>query len=712
MATLQKIRSKGPLLLIVIGLALFAFIAGDAWKMFKPNQGVAMVGSINGKKISALEFQEAVERYTKIIEFVNYGVSLSEADQNSIQDEVWQTLVRKYVIEEEATKAGITVTDAEIMAIVEAGQNPILSQTPFVNQETGLFDANTLRSFLSTYSMLDASQLSAEELAYCESLYSFWEYIEETLRQNQYVSKYMNIVGNGVTTTNKFAVDDSYKARVRKNDVVVALLPFTSIDESNIQVTESELKAKYNKMKDVTFQVSESRDIRYIDVEIMPSQKDKDDLLAEVKQNADELSSVTSDYSAFVRMAQSEVSYVDLPFTTNRFPQDVVKRFDSVKVGNVYGPYFNAEDNTYNAFKLISKISAYDSIQYRMIQVIGDSNEDIAQRSDSIVKALKAGADFETLAAKYQQTGLSQWISSAMYESSSLNSQDVQLISQLISMNKKEIRPIEIGQVKLVAQVTAQKNKVNKYKAAVIKRTVDFSSETADKAYDDLSNFVATNNSLEALKANARLNGYSLVEVPDFYSSRHIVGGVEKTKDLLRWIFQAKEGEISKIYECGAENDHLMIAAVENVHKKGNRDIKYLRAALLGDIANQKKAEYAIENIFSKTTDYKSIDGIVVDTLHFVNFDNATYIQGLPSNEYLIGAAVAKTQRDQFSAPVKGNSGVFVAKKITSDDNSGGFDKSMEESRVKSTASSMIVNNLYIELVDRAKVEDNRYLYF
>ena len=164
MATLQKIRSKGPLLLIVIGLAMLAFILGDAWKIIRPNQGVQYVGSIDGKNISAMDFQKELENYTEVIKFVNQTNDLSEEQMNSLRDEVWAMMVRNNVLEKEADALGLTVTDAEVKDVIERGSDPILSGTPFSDAD-GKFDPDVLKSFLALYQSLDRDELTAEEYA-------------------------------------------------------------------------------------------------------------------------------------------------------------------------------------------------------------------------------------------------------------------------------------------------------------------------------------------------------------------------------------------------------------------------------------------------------------------------------------------------------------------------------------------------------------------
>ncbi|MCK9179502.1 MAG: SurA N-terminal domain-containing protein, partial [Bacteroides sp.] len=151
MATLQKIRSKGPLLIIVIGLALFAFIAGDAWRVFQPHQ-VQDVGEVNGESLSAPEYQQMIEEYTEIIKLTSGMSALPEQQMNQVKDEVWSSFVNNKLIEAEAEKLGLVVTVEEVQSIIEEGTHPMLQQTPFRNPQTGAFDHDMLKKFLVDYS--------------------------------------------------------------------------------------------------------------------------------------------------------------------------------------------------------------------------------------------------------------------------------------------------------------------------------------------------------------------------------------------------------------------------------------------------------------------------------------------------------------------------------------------------------------------------------
>ena len=198
MATLQKIRNRGPLLLIVIGLALLAFILGDVWRLTQPNMGVPSVGSINGKNVDAQEYQAEVEKYAEIVKFSMGMQNLSETEYAAVKDEVWNNMVRKSLIEKQANAIGLTVTDEELQYVIETGSSPLLASTPFGNEMTGEFDVDYLRSFLSSYNEMDRTTVPAEYLDYYDNLYNFWLYLEDNIKFDLLASKYMSIVENSI----------------------------------------------------------------------------------------------------------------------------------------------------------------------------------------------------------------------------------------------------------------------------------------------------------------------------------------------------------------------------------------------------------------------------------------------------------------------------------------------------------------------------------
>ena len=153
MAALGKIRSKGVLLICIISLGLFAFIAEEAFRSCESSSNDArqQVGEVLGEKINVTEFQKLVDEYTEVIKMQQGQENLNEDQLNQVKDMVWNTYVQTKIIENEAHKLGLTVTDAELQQVLTEGTNPMLQQTPFFNQQTGRFDVNALKKFLAEY---------------------------------------------------------------------------------------------------------------------------------------------------------------------------------------------------------------------------------------------------------------------------------------------------------------------------------------------------------------------------------------------------------------------------------------------------------------------------------------------------------------------------------------------------------------------------------
>ena len=525
MATLQNIRSKGPLLVIVVGLALFAFIAGDVFKAIQPHQ-TQDVGEINGEAVSAQEYQDLVEEYTEVIKLTQGDNVISDEVSNQIKDVVWRNYVNNKLIEAEAEKIGLTVSEAEIQAIINAGVHPLLSQTPFINQQTGAFDQDMLKKFLVDYAQMQAGQYPAEYMESYSRLYTLWSFIEKTLKESRLQDKYMALVSNAIIS-NPVETQAAFDARTNQTNMLMAAIPYNAIADSLITVNATELKDLYNKRKEEFKQFAETRDVKYIDVQVVASEEDKAALQAEMNEYAAQLAEATDNYSTFIRSTSSDVPYVDLFSTQRSLPLDVIARLDSVALGGVFGPYYNATDNTMNAFKKLAVAKMADSIEFRQIQVVEVDAERTKFVADSLFNAIKAGADFAEVAKNYGQTGEPVWISSANYEGAQIDGDNLKYIEAITTGKVKELVNLPLMQANIILQVTNKKADVEKYKVAVVKRSVDFSKETYNKAYNDFSQFISENQTLAELEANAEDAGYRLLERADLSSSEHTIGSVQ-----------------------------------------------------------------------------------------------------------------------------------------------------------------------------------------
>ena len=712
MATLQTIRSKGPLLVIVIGLALFAFIAGDAWKILQPHQGKQDVGEVNGKTLSAQEYQQMVDELSEVIKLTNGLNSLNEDQLTNIKDQVWNTYVTNEVIANEAKKLGLQVTKAELQAVINAGSHPLLMQTPFRNPQTGAFDKDMLKKFLVDYANLDANKMPAQYVEYYQKMGNFWNFIEKTLSETLLAEKYQNLIGKSLIS-NPVAAEDAFNARTEQTDMLLAAVPYSSISDSTITVSKEEIKKLYDSKKESFKQPVETRNIKYVDVRVVPSDADRKAVQEEVTEYTNQLISTTKDYVSFVRSTGSTIAYSDIPVSKSALPNDVASRLDSTSVNEVYGPYYNQTDDSYNAFKIVAKVSAPDSIQFRQIQVYADTDEKTTELADSIYNALKTGADFAEVAKKYAQTGEATWINARGWEGTTVDADNATLINALIEQPVSEISNLKIGQSNIILQVMNKKQMQNKYKVAIVKCPVEFSKETYNNTYNKFSQFVAQSTTIEALEKNAEENGYTVLPRMNFRSDEHYVGGVKSTREALKWVFDAKEGEVSPLYECG-ENDHLMVVALETINPAGYTNINQVSDMLRSEIIRDKKAEKIMAEMkgFNTLAQVKGMKDAVSDSVKHVTFSAPAYISVTRASEPVISAVASKTAVNATSAPIKGNAGVYMIQVYNKNKNAETLDSKAEQATLVNMISRYAPQQCIYELREKNEIVDKRYLFF
>lgn len=713
MAVLGKIRSKGVILICVIGIALFAFIAEEFFRSCDSvsNERRAQVGEVLGDKVNVQDFQKLVDEYTNVIRMTQGRDNLTDEEMNQVKDVVWNTFVQNEIINHEAEELGLKVTDQELQNVLNAGTNPMLLQTPFVNRQTGRFDANMLKQFLAEYKQ--AQGTSAQLADQYRNLYDFWTFVEKSLRQQLLVQKYQTLFA-GCLFSNPVSAKMAYNDENQENNIQLAAFAYTSVNDNKVKITESDLKAKYEELKPRFRQYDETRSIKYVDFQVVPSQADRKALDKTVNEYMKVLRD-TADPSGIIRKSGSVVAYLGIPQTKAAFPSDIAARLDSIAVGTTTSPVENKTDNTLNVIKLISKVTMPDSVQFRAIQVGGTTADEAVKRADSIYTALQAGADFEAVAKKYGQTGEKTWITSAQYQNApSMDNDTKNYINTLNTLGVNETKNIKLTQGNIVLQVTDRKAMTNKYVAAVIKKPIEFSKDTYSAAYNKFSRFVSENQTLEAMQKNAAKYGYTVRERADVRNSEHYVAGVSDTREAMKWLFGAKENEVSPLYECG-ENDHLLVLVLTKINKEGYRSLEdeSVKSYVRSEVVRDKKAEM----LMAQAKGVNSVSaakgkGAKVSTVNQVTFAAPVFVQSTGMSEPALSGAVAATAKGKFcSKPIKGMGGVYMFQVTEKKMRPVKFKEKEYEQRQRQKV-MQYAGNFMQELYFKAGVKDNRYMFF
>ena len=713
MAVLGKIRSKGILLVSIIGLGLFAFIAEEAFRSCEAskNNERQQIGVVLGEKMTYEEFQKLVDEYSDVIKMMQGKENFTEDELNSLRDQVWNSYVQSKLIEEDAKKLGLRVTDDEIRAILNEGTNQMLLQTPFVNQQTGRFDANQLKQFLSEYKKNTNPQLQEQY----QKIYNYWNFIEKSLRQQILAQKYQTLLAS-TFLSNPVEAQQAFNEANEEADIDLIAFPYSSVKDADIKVTDADLKSKYEELKPTFQQYEESRDIKYVSVKVNASAADKSELLKKTNEYAKALASA-EDPAEAVRKSGSIIPYLGVPVNKNAFPTDVQLLLDSIAVGSTTAVKENAQDNTLNALRLISRTQLPDSIQFQAIQVGGNTPEEAHKRADSIYAALSADASqWEAIAKKYGQTGEKTWMTTQQYQyAPSLDKDTKNYLNVLNNAGVGELKNIATNGGNIIVKVSDRKAMTTKYIAAVIKTEITFSKDTYSKAYNKFSQYVSENQTIEALEKNAKKYGYTLETLSDVVNSQHNVANIHSTHEALKWIFDAKEGNVSPLYECG-DNDNLLVVGLTKIHKKGYRDLDdpMVKEKVKAEVVKDKKAEKLIAEVSGIKNAKEAIaKGAKVSSVNQVSFAAPVFVAETGASEPALSGAVAATGKGKFSThPVKGNAGVYLFSKKNVNKRSGvKFNDKQEESKLAQRHLQM-ASGFMGELFIKADVVDNRYLFF
>ena len=396
MATLQKIRNQAGLLVIVIGLAMLAFIIGDfltsGSTFFNMNRDKVAV--VNGKRITVEEFQMRVNRAVEEEQMryrTQYNRSMPEERSSQINKEIFDRMVSEMVLSDATKELGLGVSAEELQDLLTGDNLSMQVIQLFGDPRTGEVDQARIKEFIQYIFSDDQSQYTPEELERINEQRNFWIELEKSVKEERLMTKLFTAIQKSLQP-NDLDLEASFNESLNMVDFVYASQMYTAIPDSTVTVTDKEMQAMYDKKKE-TFKRDASRQIKYISVNIVPSEADYK-ITEEKINNFKKQFAETSDVSGLLSF-NTDVPYVDV-YTSVKNMSGVMKDFVSKATKDeVFGPFF--ENDSYKMYRLMGRTTSPDSVKVRHIMLRADQET----LRDSLMTEIKKGADSKAMASQY-----------------------------------------------------------------------------------------------------------------------------------------------------------------------------------------------------------------------------------------------------------------------------------------------------------------------
>ena len=684
--------------MVIIGVALLAFIVGDflnsGHTFYAMNQ--SKVAVVNGTNIGVEEFQERVKMRTDELQqmYAQRGMNFPDGYVSRINQEVYAQMVNEILLNEELEKLGIVVSKEELADLLSGDNISPQVRQYFTNPQTGEFDRQGLLNFMQVVLDPEAHGYNTPELlAQIEPQRQLWLRLGQQVKQDRAIQKFANLLSRAVMP-NKLDIENSFEDSKTSANIAYALQPYTSIADSTIAVSDSELKAEYNKVKE-SYKMPERRAIKYIKIDIEPSEADYAKAKEKVEMNQSVFAE-TDDVVAFIAN-NSDESYDDSFVAISSMPEKMKKFAQSAAV-NESSP-LEFENDTYTMYRLMDTKVAPDSIKVRLLSFQPRSTE-----IDSVLNVLNNGGSFAELSAKYNGND-EIWLTENM-----ASSVGRPFINKVFSETGNGYFKAESLGGEHIVQILSRTAPVKKAKVAAYVLAVVPSTETHTVLYNQLSSYSAINNTAEKFSAGAKEAGYT-VSSYECSAEDYSLPGINDSRQAIRWAFNADKGEVSEIFTA---DDSFVIVALDNIFKEGYTPLEQLKDMLTMQIRNDKKAEKIIADL--KAKNLNSLDGYAeamkaqVDSAKFISFSSPS-ITGVGYEPVLSGLAPT-AETGKVVGPVKGLRGVYVFAVTDKTVSEQPFDAQTETQKLQQNYNYLINSRLMDVLRDKADIKNTMIRFF
>lgn len=654
MSIIQQIREKyAAVSIAVIALSLIGFILTDYFAGRGSGAGSqpTSIGSVNGKDVDVNAFND---RLTEMENgYRQQGMDVNDEMRQQLIEMLWTNEIEETILTAEYEKLGLTFSGADLNDALYGNNPPPVLAQQFKDQQTGAYDANAARQFINSMRKKKAND---PQRMYVE------RNIIDYLIQNGLRTKYGALLA-GSAFYPKWLSDKDLNDQSSIASISYVAVPYTTISDSTVKVTDEEINAYVRKHKS-EFKQQESRAISYVIFDAAPNAADSAFALTEVNKQKDAFAAST-DPAQFLVANNSTTAYYDGFILKSSLQVPNADSIRSLPIGGLFGPY--QDGGNYVIAKMIAKRDMPDSVKCRHI-LIGTRDPQSGQpimddstakaKADSIALAIAKGADFKTLAAQFS-TDPGSKDKGGEYEFTSQQFGSIaKEFAEFIFYNPKGSKKVvktDFGYH--VMEVLDQKKIEPAYKIAYFSRAVEPSDETISTASTAAAQFAAE--SRNAKQFDATVVSKKLVpRVAEVRPNDYSIIGLGSARSLIKWVYENKVGNVSEPTNLG---DKFIVALIAEAKEEGLPDAKTARIQVESIIRNQKKAKEIIAKIGNNrdlgaiATSFKT-NVLNADSISFFS----PFIPGVGMEPKVTGAAFNPGFKGKVSEPIAGNSAVYV----------------------------------------------------